>query len=221
MGRRGRPSNPGKRYPGGKRVAAVTHDKGSEWVQSQRAKFREHYNTALGRAYAAGLLGDDQDVAMDRYQGGKRFARVYNRVCGGETYRCPLDRTPRGSESKLEAIEYAELDRNWLFSAIEAMDVAGCRPWLDQLLARAHTDTGPDWLDRLLEVKLWNDALPNVNAKRRTQAKKGAQEYVPLQKRAADPRDEMILKAAINALDIVAPARKEIGILAERWDDAA
>jgi hypothetical protein len=188
--RKGRPSKPGKRHPGGQLVHEPQIVKGSDWVQAQQAKYQTHYNTALGRAYAAGLLADNQDIALDRYQGGKRFARVHNRVCGGETYRCPLDRTPRGSESPVETFEHDKRDRDWLFAAMDSMDVLGVRPYLDQLITRAHTDRGPAWLDRLLAG-------------------------------GKDPADRMLLKAAIQALEVVAPARKEVGILVERWDDAA
>jgi hypothetical protein len=193
MARRGRLSKAGKRHPNGRRVHEPTYDKGSEWVQERRAKYQTHYSSALGRAYAAGLLADDAEVALDRYQAGKRFARVYNRIFGGETYRCALDRSPRGGHSEAsdaDRLEYEARDQEWLFSAMASLDSAGCRPYLDQLLAARHTDVGPDWLDRLLAG-------------------------------GKDTRDQMLLKAAINALDIVSPPRKEIGIRVERWDDAA
>lgn len=189
MGRRGRPSKPGKRYPNGRRVHEPSYDKGSDWVQAMKAKYQTHYNTALGRAYAAGLLADDQATADDRYTGGKRFARIYNRIIGGETYRCPLDRSPRGSLTELETTEQDIRDKDWLFAAMDALDASGVRPYLDQFLARSHTDTGPLWLDRLLAGH-------------------------------KDPADLMLLKAAIGALDIVAPPRKEVGIRVEWWDAA-
>lgn len=190
MARKGRPrKSNAKRHPNGRLVHEISIVKGSEWVQAQQAKYQTHYSTALGRAYAAGKLGEDES-ALDRYQGGKRFARVYNRVIGGETYRCPLDRTPRGSLGEIEASEQEQWDHDWLFEAMAALDNAGLRPWLDQLLTRAHTDHGPPWLDRLLEG-------------------------------GKDPADAMVLKVALNALDVVAPVRKDIGIRAVRWDDAA
>jgi len=186
---RGRPRKTGKRHPKGKLVQVERFDRGSEWVQAQHAKYGTHYNTALGRAYAAGLLGNETQ-AQDRYQGGKRFARVYNRVIGGETYRCPLDRTPRGSLGEIEASEQEQWDHDWLFAAMTSLDNAGLRPWLDQLLARSHTDYGPAWLDRLLSG-------------------------------GKDPADRMLLKAAVDGLDVVAPARKDVGIRVARWDEAA
>lgn len=187
---KGRPRKAGKRHPGGQLVHVAAYDHGSDWVKAQQAKYQTHYSTALGRAYAGHLLDKDEAVALDLYQGGKRFARVYNRVCGGETYRCALDRSPRGAESTLEASEQDRHDRDWLRAATDSMDVAGVRPYLDQLLTRAHTDRGPMWLDNLLDG-------------------------------GKHPADMMLLKAAIRALEIVAPVRKEVGIVAVRWDDAA
>lgn len=188
---KGRPRKQGKRHPGGKLVQAVTYDKGSDWVQGQRDKYQTHYNTALGRAFAAGLLGEDQAVALDRYQGGKRFVRVYSRCIGGQAYRCALDRTPVGAES----IEYADHERDrrehdWLHAAMNSMDDAGCRPYFDQLITRAHTDHGPPWLDRMLNG-------------------------------GKDPADAMVLKAAICALDILAPPRQASRIVSQHYEDAA
>jgi hypothetical protein len=183
MARKGRPRKQGKRHPNGRLAHEATFDRGSEWVQAQQAKYQTHYSTALGRAYAGGLLGEEQE-ALDRYMGGKRFARVYNRVVGGETYRSPLDRTPRGSETETEARENDQRDHDWLFAIMASLDDGGLRPWLDQLITRVNTDYGPTWLDRLLNG-------------------------------GKDPCDMIVLKAAIQALDVVAPARKA------HWDEAA
>lgn len=190
MGRKGRPSKSGKRFPSGKRVPAVPYDKGSEWVQAMRDKYQTHYNTALGRAYAAGLLHNDASIALDLYQGGKRFARIYNRIIGGETYRCPLDRTPRGGLTEIEIRENDARDKEWLFWAMDCLDSSGLRPWLDQLISRVHTDHGPKWLDRLLAG-------------------------------GHDPGDVMVLKAAARALEVLAPPRREMGIMVEHWNHAA
>lgn len=191
MARKGRPRKANaKRHPGGRVVHEPQLVKPSDWVQAQQAKYQTHYSSALGRAYAAGLLADNEDTALDRYQGGKRFARVYNRIIGGETYRCALDRSPVGGSTVTEVTEQDMRDKQWLFAAMDSIDVAGVRPWLDQLITRAHTDHGPRWLENLLTG-------------------------------GRDPADQMILKAAIKALDIVAPARKEVGILVQHWEDAA
>lgn len=190
MARRGRPKKRNvKRHACGKVVQAITHDKGSEWVQGRRAKYGTHYSTALGRAYAAGLLGDDAQNADDRYIAGKRFARIYNRVIGGETYRCALDVSPRGGLTVVEISEHDQRDRDWLFQKMKELDATGTRPWLDQLLSRLYTDTGPYWLDNLLAG-------------------------------GKHPADQMVLRSAIAALDVLAPPRQPGKILVAQYGSA-
>jgi hypothetical protein len=180
MAKRGRKRKEGDRYASGK--LRPVHDKGGEWVQKRRDRFGTYYSTAIGRAYVSGLLGDIAE-AKDRLDGASRFVRTYQRHLGGEGYRCPLDDTPRGLRIvDLEVTEQQTHDHDWLLKVIDAMDVAGCRPWLDQLIHRAHTDMGPPWLERLLDG-------------------------------GKHPADQMILKAALRALDIVAPPRRAMRIL--------
>ena len=184
--KRGRKLKEGDRYKGGK--LRQTYDKGTERAQAMTARYGTHYSTALGRAYAAGLLGEPQE-ALDRYQAGKRFVRIYSRCIGGSPYRCPLDQTPRGSNViDFEATEQDQRDHDWLHEAMTLMDKAGVRPWLDQLITACHTDHGPAWLDRILHG-------------------------------GKHPADAMMLKAAVEALDILAPHRRPRGIVSATWPD--
>lgn len=156
----------------------------SDWVAKQRARFGEYYSSALGRAYAAGLLGDGND-AKGRIDGAKKFVRLYRVIVGSDIYRCPLNDTPRGGGGP--DVDVDEREHRWLFKAMDAMDVAGVRMFLDQLITTLHTDRGPDWLDRLLSG-------------------------------GTDPRDRMVLDAAMRALDIVSPPPRKAQILVGRWD---
>lgn len=182
MARRGRKLTPGKRYPGGKRKPApIAYDRGSEWVQAQRARYGEHYSSALGRAYAAGLLGEGND-AKRLYDGGKAFVRAYRRIYGGEGYRCPLNDDPRSTGFEMANSGILDDDRrcrDWLRAVSDSLDVAGVRPWLDQLIHSLYVDAGPPWLDRLLAG-------------------------------GKDSADRMFLDAALQALDIIAPAKRSI-----------
>ena len=56
----------------------ITFDKHSERVQAMRDRFGEHHGSAIGRAYASGLLGEET-IARVRYDAGKRFQRPWNR----------------------------------------------------------------------------------------------------------------------------------------------
>ncbi len=186
-GRSGRKRKQGPREPNGRikrdNYALPSFDRGSDWVQARRARFGEHYSTALGRAFAAGLLGE-LPLSQDRYQGGKRFVRLYQTIIGGEAYRCPLNDAPRGGSDHEPGI--TQHDHDWLFKVMDAMDVAGVRPYFDQLISRATTDHGPHWLDALLDG-------------------------------GRHPVDRVLLNAAINALDILAPPRRPLGIISQQY----
>lgn len=148
-------------------------DRGSEWVQAQRAKYGEHYSTALGRAFVHGLLGEGQE-ANDRYAEAKRFSRLYARLIDQDRYRCALDRTPRGNLAvavDLDQLEWEHDQQEWLFAAMTKIDHTGCRPYFDQLLSVQHTDRGPYWLDNLLaggqhpaDLAVMNAALKALDA---------------------------------------------------------
>lgn len=190
MARRGRPSRSGKREKNGRHqrtgYPVPVYDKGSEWVQTMQSRYGTHYSTALGRAYAAGLLGDGAE-ALNRYQAAKKFASVYTRFIGTDAYRCPLDDTPRGNVVDLHPDHDANADQlRWLMVAMDSMDVAGVRPYFDALISSLHTDSGPFWLDSLLAG-------------------------------GKHPADQMLLKAALQALDIIAPEEKRMGIRAASW----
>lgn len=193
-GKAGRKARQGKRTPSGQ-LSRAGQPKGetlagqaSAWVKGQQAKFGNHYTTALGRAYASGLLGDGNE-AMNRYQAGKRFVTLYQRFIGGSVYRCPLNDDPRGNVIDLwPDYETNERQSHWLMTAMDSMDVAGVRPYFDQLISSLYTDTGPYWLDAILAG-------------------------------GKQPADLAVLKAAIRALDIIAPETKPVGIVSQHWLD--
>lgn len=154
MARPGRKRKAGPRTKGGRLkqdgYPYPKRDKGSEWVQARRSRFGEHYGSALGRAYAAGLLGDEAEARI-RLDVGKKFARLYSRFIEVRRYTCPLGRdVPAHSVTLAPDPMRAKQDQDWLFDAMVKLDDDGARPWLDQLLSEAFTDTGPAWLERLL-----------------------------------------------------------------------
>lgn len=191
---RGRPSKTGKRKNGRRVPDIATFDKGSAWVQAQRERYGQHYCWALGRAYASGLLGEG-DEAKDRLDAGRKFARIYNRVIGPVgVYACPLDDTPRGRPLAVDDPERTERelkDKAWLWAIMDSLDVAGVRPYLDQLIHTNYTDSGPHWLEPLLANR-WM----------------ASERHWRLGKPQGHPVDLMLLGAALKALDIIAPERR-------------
>lgn len=205
MAKSGRPRKAGKRTKGGalsRDSYSIKLEKPSAWVGEQYKRFGVHYCWGLGRAYAAGLLGDGTE-ALSRYQAAKRFVRLHTRFMGGDAYTCPLDDSPRGGNVvSLQVPEHQENDRQWLRTAADAMDVSGCRQYFDQLISIVNIDRGPHWLDSMIAVIDWNAGLPVLNADLRKAGKP------TLAAKVYHPGDQMILAAAIQALDIIAPEEK-------------
>lgn len=186
MARRGRPRKAGKRKENGKlerdNYAVPAYDHGTERAQERFRRFGTHGATALGRAYASGLLGDEQEASI-RYDAGKRFSRLYSALIEQGRYRCPLarERLSAGVVVHFTGHRQDEADQAWLFEAMDRLDHAGLRPWLDQLVLELYADQGPYWLDAILDG-------------------------------GRDPVDRMVLKWAVAALDMIAPETKAMGI---------
>lgn len=185
MARKGRKLKQGKRTASGRlardNYPTPIYDRGSERVQAMREQFGTDYNTAIGRAYASGLLGQG-DQAKDRYMVGKRLAKVRLRYYAHRRPTCALDNSPRGNVVLIiteDEYEQALLDKAWLKEAEAKID-RGCAPYLDQLLSDLYTDAGPYWLTSLIEAK------PGQH----------------------DKRDLMVLAAALRALDALIPHRR-------------
>ncbi len=178
MAKKGRPQKPGKRASNRPSRAGlvIPFDKGSEWVQAMRARYGDNYNSAIGRAYAAGLLDDPRDEhrAKTRLDNARKFAKLYIRSIGEDRYRCPLNQSPRGGYAEYIPNPRDAEDYDWLLTNARRIDETGGRPFFDQLIGKQFTDSGPDWLNALL----------------------GAPK---------DRRDLLILNAALKALDAIGP----------------
>lgn len=188
MGRRGRPSKSGKRTKSGALArdgyAVPLYDHGTLQAQARKARYGTHGTSALGRAYATGLLGEEQEAKI-RYQAGQRFHSAVERFFAVGRVTCPLDVKIRSGASVVEISgnPYEEAEWRWINDRADALDAKGLRPWLDQLILELYVDHGPIWLDRLLDG-------------------------------GRDPADQMVLKAAIQALDVIAPHVAPVGIRA-------
>lgn len=124
----------------------------SDWVAEQYRRFGSYYNSAIGRAYASGLLGDGNQ-AKDRYDKARKFASLYRRMIGGDRYRCALDNSPRGGSGEYSPTQQEADDQQWLIINMARIDLIGTRPFFDQLISHRFTDYGPSWLDAILSAK--------------------------------------------------------------------
>lgn len=159
MAKAGRKRRQGKRTPGGQ-LSRAGKPKGetlagqpSEWVKAQKTRYGSYYNSAIGRAFASGLLGDGNE-AKTRLDNARKFASLHRRIMGGDFYRCPLNDAPRGSndDEPESPTEQDIANHAWLLKGIVTTDESGGRIFMDQLLSRQFTDYGPPWLDRLLNT---------------------------------------------------------------------
>lgn len=174
---KGRKRKQGTRTKSGQlsRAGQPRHDKGNDRIASMRERFGEHYASPIGRAFAAGLLGDGMEAKV-RLDTGKRFSRLYSAIIAQGGYRCPLGRETlsQGFTGEIMAHQRAMEDQEWLFAAMERLDREGLRVWFDQITSPIYHDSGPYWLDSLLNG-------------------------------GKDPADLMVLKVAIKAIDCIAP----------------
>ena len=151
-----------------------------------RERFGEHYNSAIGRAYASGLLGPEE-VAIVRYHVGKRFQRAVERFFEVGRVKCPLGQQARsgGVSVQISANPFEEEEWQWLNNTADKLDRAGLRPWIDQLTLSLYHDSGPYWLAALLDG-------------------------------GRHPADLAVLDVAIKALDLIAPEHPRATIRAVR-----
>ncbi|RDC59771.1 hypothetical protein HME9302_00966 [Alteripontixanthobacter maritimus] len=145
---KGRKRKAGKRTASGQLSRAGERVKPSDWVAARQERFGNHYSSALGRAYISGLFGKGPE-AKERYDAGNKFALRYSKLIGGDSYSCPL-----GDGSGGTGVTDHERDlhqQEWLDAARKRLDDTGGRPYLDQLILKTYTDTGPYWLDAILD----------------------------------------------------------------------
>lgn len=136
-------------------------DKGCDGYQRRNAKHGPDSADALGRAYNAGLLGDDER-AMHMRDMGRAFTERYHAIYG----RSPRDSLARFQEDHghaglhehdRELTQRLRLNRAIYAITQEGMDV---RRAFYSLVVECHPDEGPAWIDALIAAKRRNRTLP-------------------------------------------------------------
>lgn len=127
------------------RMPEDRRDAGTDAAQAKRAQFGTDGCDAIGRAYRAGLLGEDGQRLL---QTGRSINRAYWAAYGQYGLSCTLGvRTgPANDDDNGLARE------KWLNATIREIDGMGRghRKAFDSLCIDFHPDYGPDWLDRLI-----------------------------------------------------------------------
>jgi len=123
-------------------------DAGTKRAQKARETFGLNCADALGRAYASGLLGADM-TAKAMLDTGRAMSAAYQYRYGVGRIRCPLGgRTGGGQEDPIRAMLVAD----WLDARLSAVGRKGksVRTAFDEMVILEHADSGPLWLDRIL-----------------------------------------------------------------------
>ena len=143
MARAGRKRKEGRRDEKGKLRPIIMPDRGNERTAAKREKFGTDGADAIGRAYRAGLLGEDGQILM---QTARSFHRAYWPMFGVGQPGCTLgDRTGGGGEGNIDS-------ERWVVKTVNRIGAMGrdYRKAFDELVLDFNPDFGPSWLDQLI-----------------------------------------------------------------------
>jgi len=162
MARAGRKAKSGKREPNGrlsrKGKVVILYDHGTDWARDKQSVYGSDGADAIGRAYVAGLLGED---GLNLRNAARAIFRAYWPMFGvGVEKSCLGDQTGGGSapEPMDQDERQRKIDRerrlNETLSAVDRMDASRMtRRVFDQLVLDINPDHGPDWLEQLIWAK--------------------------------------------------------------------
>jgi hypothetical protein len=159
---RGRKRKQAKREPNGK-----PSRKGQVRMQfdhgTARAKLKfDQYGTdgadAIGRAYQAGLLGENADAIRDT---ARKIARAYYPMMEVGPTRCALNDNfgDPNDNSDHERIKARETWLSGILRSVDAMSREHRRSF-DELVIDRHPDSGPPWLERLIYARKHSSREP-------------------------------------------------------------
>lgn len=158
MGKAGRPRKAGRRDKSGKLRPIIMPDKGNDKAAAKKDRYGTDGWDAIGRAYRAGLLGDDGQVMM---KAARDLFRTYWPMYEVGKIGCTLGERSGGGSYMGE-----KRSEDWLNRQLKKVGAVGSgrRLAFDQLVLDDHFDDGPAWLDVLLFCKRQapNTPLPPV-----------------------------------------------------------
>lgn len=156
---RGRKRKAGKREPNG-RISRAIQPKFDLGTSRAHMKFKQ-YGTdgadAIGRAYQAGLLGEQADAIKDT---ARKIAKAYWPMLEIGSYRCTLS-DPSGANDNFDH-DRIKAREEWLTEILRRVDRKGraARNAFDALVIDVHPDTGPNWLDSIIWHRSHKPASP-------------------------------------------------------------
>lgn len=179
MGKRGRPRKAGKRTTGNRPSRAGIEPnivKPNLVTAAKVEMFGNHGADAIGRAYAAGLLGEGSDAKRLLDIGRRMHVAYWCELPGG--YRCALDvRLPSSGEESADRAAYVKRQNAWLNERLDVLKrMHDHRRAFDGLCIDPHPDDGPQWLDEVIWAErhgrtasaaaqaMWSKALAALKA---------------------------------------------------------
>lgn len=149
----GRKRKVGKRTKSGRlsraKVPPVLYDRGTEAAQAVRAIYGTDCTDAIGRAYRAGLLGDEQE-AKPLLDTARSIASAYWQAYEVGPVRSAIGARTFGNVAQIDH-ERVKKREEWLEACLRFVDGMGAnvRRSFDQLVIDPNPDAGPAWLDTL------------------------------------------------------------------------
>lgn len=150
MARPGRKHKQGKREPNG-RLVRIQFDHGTSRAQMKFEQYGTDGADAIGRAYQAGLLGDNADAIKDT---ARRIAKAYWPMLEVGTYRCTLSDASGSANDNFDH-DRLKAREEWLTGILRSVDRLGRahRKAFDDLVIEVHPDSGPKWLERMIYAR--------------------------------------------------------------------
>lgn len=145
MSRAGRKRKEGRRDEKGKLRPIIMPDRGNDRVAEKRARFGTDGCDAIGRAYRAGLLGEDGQRLL---QTGRSINRAYWAAFGQYGLTSALGNRVGAADDDDNSLAREK----WLNATIREIDRMGRahRRAFDELCIDLFPDHGPAWLDSLI-----------------------------------------------------------------------
>lgn len=159
---RGRKRKAVKREPNGrasrKGLPRVIFDQGTDRAKEKVAAYGTEGADAIGRAYVAGLLGENADAIRDT---ARNIFCAYWPTLEVGSFRCTLN-DARGASNDNFDPERIKARERWLNSVTAQVDKMGraTRKAFDELVIDPQPDHGPKWLDSLIWHKQHGKPIP-------------------------------------------------------------
>lgn len=154
MAKAGRKRKQGKRTASGQlsRAGVIRIDRGAERTADKFSVYGEDGSDAIGRAYHHGLLGED---GLNLRNAARSMFRAYWPMFSVGRYQCAIADKTGGAANDDDDTETMKRREDWMKDKLGQVDKLGLdhRRAFDQLCINPNPDCGPDWLDRLIEMK--------------------------------------------------------------------